>query len=82
MPIKQLKLTAQTLPQLNIIRAIASLGVAIFHLGGKKISILNYGWLGVEMFFVLTGFVICWALPINYSIKDFRVFFLQKNSQS
>lgn len=70
--------SAKILPQLNIIRAIASLAVAIFHLGGKKVAVLNYGWLGVEMFFVLTGFVICWALPANYSLKDFRTFFSKR----
>ncbi|MFP5042398.1 acyltransferase family protein [Parasediminibacterium sp. JCM 36343] len=66
------------LPQLNIIRAIASLAVAIFHLGGKAMPGFRYGWLGVEMFFVLTGFVICWSLPIRYSIKDFPVFFAKR----
>ncbi len=64
----------RNLPQLNIIRAIASLGVAIFHLGGKALPILKWGWLGVEMFFVLTGFVICWSLPENYSLKNFPTF--------
>lgn len=66
------------LPQLNIIRAIASLAVAIFHLGGKAMPFLNYGWLGVQMFFVLTGFVICWSLPVNYSIKQFPKFLLRR----
>ena len=70
--------TRQTLPQLNIIRAIASLGVAIFHLGGKTLPLFNCGWLGVEMFFVLTGFVICWSFPSHYSIKDFPIFFLKR----
>jgi len=55
--------------QVDYIRAIASLAVALFHLGGKTLPVLNYGWLGVEMFFVLSGFIICWAIPVNYTWK-------------
>ena len=61
--------------QLNIIRAIASLGVAFFHFGGYYVPMLNYGWLGIQMFFVLTGFVICWSLPENYKLNDFKTYF-------
>lgn len=73
-----IKNTKGILPQLNIIRAIASLAVAIFHLGGKSIPGLNYGWLGVQMFFVLTGFVICWSLPEKYKINQFPNFLLRR----
>lgn len=66
------------LPQLNIIRAFASLSVTVFHLGGKTVPILNYGWLGVQMFFILSGFVICWALPATYTIKDFGYFLAKR----
>jgi peptidoglycan/LPS O-acetylase OafA/YrhL len=70
--------TSKFLPQLHIIRAIASLSVAIFHLGGKAIPVLNYGWMGVQMFFVLTGFVICWSLPENYKLLDFPRFLVRR----
>lgn len=73
-----MEISKGNLPQLNIIRAIASLAVAVFHLGGKAVPILNYGWLGVQMFFVLTGFVICWSLPENYKIIQFPNFFLRR----
>ncbi|WP_184545855.1 acyltransferase family protein [Mucilaginibacter sp. FT3.2] len=53
--------------QVDYIRAIASLAVALFHLGGKTLPVLNYGWLGVYMFFLLSGFIICWAIPENYT---------------
>lgn len=43
------------------------MSVALFHLGGKALPILNYGWLGVYMFFLLSGFIICWAIPENYT---------------
>jgi peptidoglycan/LPS O-acetylase OafA/YrhL len=66
------------LPQLNIIRAVASLAVAIYHLGGKTLPFFNFGWLGVQMFFVLTGFVICWSLPQNYSFKQFPKFLAKR----
>jgi peptidoglycan/LPS O-acetylase OafA/YrhL len=53
--------------QVDYIRAIASVAVALFHLGGKSLPILKYGWLGVHMFFLLSGFIICKAIPRNYS---------------
>lgn len=64
--------------QVDYIRAIASLLVAIFHLGGKVVFPLSYGWLGVEMFFVLSGFIICWALPLSYNYKDVPSFLAKR----
>ncbi|TFF33925.1 acyltransferase family protein [Mucilaginibacter psychrotolerans] len=55
------------IPQVDYIRAFASMAVALFHLGGKVLPVLKYGWLGVYMFFVLSGFIICRALPQKYS---------------
>jgi peptidoglycan/LPS O-acetylase OafA/YrhL len=62
----------------DYIRAIASLAVALFHLGGKAIPILKFGWLGVEMFFVLSGFIICWAMPGSYSPKMSTRFIIKR----
>ncbi|MBB6108978.1 Peptidoglycan/LPS O-acetylase OafA/YrhL, contains acyltransferase and SGNH-hydrolase domains [Mucilaginibacter lappiensis] len=59
----------QHIPQVDYIRAIASLMVATFHLGGKSVPVLKYGWLGVQMFFVLSGFIICWAMPEGYNLS-------------
>ncbi|RZL55313.1 MAG: acyltransferase, partial [Pedobacter sp.] len=71
--------TANThLVQADYIRAFASLMVAVYHLGGKVLPVLNYGWLGVEMFFFLSGFIICWALPLDYSIKKHGYTFIKK----
>ncbi len=53
--------------QVDYIIAIASLAVAVFHLGGKGFPIIGYGWVGVEMFFFLSGFIICWSIPDNYN---------------
>ncbi|MDN5288208.1 MAG: Peptidoglycan/LPS O-acetylase OafA/YrhL, contains acyltransferase and SGNH-hydrolase domain [Mucilaginibacter sp.] len=55
--------------QVDYIRAIASLAVALFHLGGKALPVLKYGWLGVYMFFLLSGFIICWSIPADYTWK-------------
>jgi peptidoglycan/LPS O-acetylase OafA/YrhL len=55
------------IPQVAYIRAVASLAVALFHMGGKSLPLLNYGWTGVEMFFLLSGFIVCWSIPENYS---------------
>jgi peptidoglycan/LPS O-acetylase OafA/YrhL len=57
------------IPQVDYIRAIASLAVALFHLGGKELPVLSYGWLGMQMFFLLSGFIICWAIPRSYNWK-------------
>ncbi|MFC0516857.1 acyltransferase family protein [Mucilaginibacter angelicae] len=72
----------QHIPQVDYIRAIASLAVAVFHLGGKKIpiagSVTGYGWAGVEMFFFLSGFIICWSIPENYDLSVARKFITKR----
>lgn len=68
----------QHIPQVDYIRAIASLMVAVFHLGGKGFPVVGYGWVGVEMFFFLSGFIICWSVPANYSLKMSRTFILKR----
>jgi peptidoglycan/LPS O-acetylase OafA/YrhL len=64
--------------QVDYIRAIAALAVTLYHLGGKTLPVLNYGWLGVYMFFLLSGFIICWAIPENYSWKLAGRFILKR----
>jgi peptidoglycan/LPS O-acetylase OafA/YrhL len=64
--------------QVDYIRAIASLAVVLFHLGGKTLPVLNHGWLGVYMFFLLSGFIICWAIPQNYTWKLSGSFILKR----
>ncbi len=63
------QVTKHHIQQIDYIRAFASLAVALFHMGGKTLPILNYGWLGVDMFFLLSGFTICWSIPSNYNLK-------------
>jgi peptidoglycan/LPS O-acetylase OafA/YrhL len=69
---------ATHIPQVDYIRAIASLWVALFHLGGKVLPVLKYGWLGVYMFFLLSGFIICKAMPAGYSLKMAGNFILRR----
>jgi peptidoglycan/LPS O-acetylase OafA/YrhL len=64
----------QHLQQVDYVRAIASLAVALFHMGGKVLPVLKLGYLGVEMFFLLSGFIICWAIPSGYSLKLYGEF--------
>ncbi|TAG57478.1 MAG: acyltransferase [Cytophagales bacterium] len=76
------------LPQLNIIRGSAALMVCFFHLACGNSEYLNqnnyldkissYGYVGLDMFFVLSGFVICWSMPQNYSYKDIFTFFKKR----
>jgi peptidoglycan/LPS O-acetylase OafA/YrhL len=68
----------QHIPQVDYIRAVASLSVALFHLGGKALPILNYGWLGVQMFFLLSGFIICWSIPDDYNLKMAKTFLAKR----
>jgi peptidoglycan/LPS O-acetylase OafA/YrhL len=53
--------------QVDYIRAIAASAVTLFHLGGKALPVLRYGWLGVYLFFFLSGFIICWSMTKGYT---------------
>lgn len=51
------------LPGLDLLRAIAIISVMFFHasilgLGSPAPAITRYGWMGVDLFFVLSGFLI------------------------
>lgn len=74
----------QRIDTIDALRGIASLAVCWFHLtnGNNKFlpeGILKlsgaYGWLGVEVFFVLSGFVIPFALwRANYKLSNYSTF--------
>ena len=68
------------LGHIDALRGLAALAVCWFHLthGGKLLPdgwgrvISSRGFLGVEVFFVISGFVIPWAMwRANYRITDF-----------
>lgn len=65
--------------ELDSIRALAALAVVLYHyttrydeiFGVKFLYSLPYGWLGVPVFFILSGFVIHLTLDHVKSIKEF-----------
>ncbi|MEW9625851.1 acyltransferase family protein [Rhodanobacter geophilus] len=54
----------QRLPGLDLLRAIAIVWVMLFHswmiggIGGPLQTVADYGWMGVDLFFVLSGYLI------------------------
>ncbi|MBL7884168.1 MAG: acyltransferase [Bacteroidia bacterium] len=71
-------------PVLGSLRAIAALSVCLFHFictvigftsNETIVSIFSYGHYGVQMFFVISGFIIPWSMYHGkYNIKHFFVF--------
>lgn len=62
--------------------------VCLFHLycGNPKLfptssylkQVLSYGYLGVPIFFVISGFIICYSLPAGYKLSWFKTFILKR----
>ena len=65
-------------------RGVAAIAVAVFHLGaGLGIeairTIFSWGWLGVDVFFVISGFVIPLSLHgRGHRLRDFPTFLLRR----
>jgi peptidoglycan/LPS O-acetylase OafA/YrhL len=65
-------------------RALASISVALFHFCNQLHStgaqlVAKYGWLGVDVFFVISGFVIPLSLyGRGYGLRDFSPFLLRR----
>ena len=38
----------------------------------------SYGYLGVEIFFLLSGFIVCYTIPPTYDIRNFKTFILKR----
>ena len=80
--------TSIQIPVLGILRGLAALSVCIFHFCGANDylpeadpvrRIASYGWLGVEMFFVISGFVIPLSLyNRSYSLKSSWIFLIRR----
>lgn len=76
----------QRLHVVEYLRGLAALAVAWFHLTNTYNSNWvrssgAYGWLGVEVFFVISGFIIPYAISTighSYSIRDFPRFMLRR----
>jgi peptidoglycan/LPS O-acetylase OafA/YrhL len=73
---------------LDLLRGIASLSVALYHFTNGNPRFLpngvlknfgSHGWVGVEAFFVISGFVIPFALDrAKYQLRDFGTFLLKR----
>ena len=73
---------------LDVLRGVAALSVAWFHFTNGNPGFLpdgalkgsgSYGWMGIEVFFVISGFIIPFALARSqYHISDYGVFLLKR----
>ncbi|MEY2703627.1 MAG: hypothetical protein RLY43_2266, partial [Bacteroidota bacterium] len=73
---------------LDSIRGLAASAVVLFHFTNSNVSFLNegalrnfgkFGFLGVVMFFIISGFVLCNTLiHIEYKFKYFPYFILKR----
>ena len=74
----------QRIGVINALRAFAALAVAWGHFVGGQGKYLGmtgrYGYLGVDIFFVISGFVIPWSLyRSRYVLRDYPRFVLKRN---
>ena len=74
---------------IQLLRVLGALGVAWFHFTNGNVSFLDegwlknsgkYGWLGVEVFFVISGFVVpysLWYCKFQFQ-RDWDRFFVRR----
>jgi len=61
--------TTSQLRSIQALRGLAALGVALLHLAGLQMlegfrettGIFAYGWIGVDLFFIISGFIMVWV---------------------
>ncbi len=72
------QMSARHIPALDGIRGLAALSIFIYHYGGMHSSygfirlageVINFGWAGVSLFFVLSGFLISGILWESFDKK-------------
>jgi peptidoglycan/LPS O-acetylase OafA/YrhL len=62
--------TPGTLPGLDLLRALAVTGVLAFHF---NLPFMRFGWIGVDLFFVLSGFLVGGAILRQFQEKLFSL---------
>ena len=71
-------------PGLDLLRALAILVVMLYHLSSHGFAlpaIVERGWMGVDLFFVLSGYLIGWQLlrqTVDGGRPDWRAFMLSR----
>jgi len=73
----------QKVATLGALRGLAALAVCWYHFTYGQSAVLkhsgNYGWLGVEVFFVISGFIIPYSLyQRNYRFGDYWRFIMKR----
>lgn len=58
-------------PELDALRGLAVLAVALFHLNLKSTNLFQWGWTGVDVFFLLSGYLITTILLKNGGTPGF-----------
>lgn len=81
-------LNSYHIPVLDSLRALAAMAVCIFHFVVGPINFINneailnffgYGKYGVQLFFVISGFIIPWSLNIKkYQIQSYFKFLIKR----
>lgn len=75
------------LPSLDLLRGVASISVCLFHFviisrfsfPSLFRDLFSYGHLGVEVFFIVSGFVIPFSMSIgNYTLDKIKIFFAKR----
>jgi peptidoglycan/LPS O-acetylase OafA/YrhL len=86
---EKLKTSDRRITAVDMLRGIASLFVCIFHFTNGNQNYLSngywlkdlgdFGWVGVEIFFVISGFIIPYSLyNTRYQVKNFKKFLLKR----
>lgn len=77
---------SDNLLSIQLLRGVAAFLVLMCHAVGSKLGTTNiisqiaiHGWVGVEIFFIISGFIIPYAMfKKNYKVSDFGVFFIKR----
>ena len=83
------KIGSERVVAIDTLRGIAALAVCVFHITNGKDGYLSdsnilkilgsYGWLGVEVFFVISGFIIPYAMERGgYTILNIKPFLIKR----